>query len=265
MSTYQSAYPVTAKITKPPTTKWEVDNGRTEVIITGCRGSFMHLWRVGTYQENPANSLASDFIIPLTPETKPARDVIIEAFNIAAAACNPPSEYGDIAESKIKEVPLGAPRMKKGKPQKDEDGNPLTAYNDGHLVISTTNPSNANKKLPPAYFTMANKQLKATVNDSPKDAYDTYIEPVEPSTGQKASELLAAGNNVRIKIGINRGTDNDGDPKVWINLMAIQFLAEDQPLGSGGDSGTVDSEGFETVVPTEKAMESAPADDNLFA
>jgi len=274
-ATYQSAFPITAKIVKEPTSEWEIKHGYVEVMIEGPRLSFSNLWKPGTYSGEAKKSLDADIILPTTDETAAARKVILQAANTAAKAGG--TEIGKIKgkQRKIKVVKLGALRLDDdGEPELDDDGNPRKQYNDGHMVISASN----SFKKPPLYVSTAGKIVTPKKVDEPKDGYDIFEMPVDPN-GMEAQELVGTGNNVRVKVSFRAGVDtwNGNKPKVWAGIVAVQFLAEDEKLskgGAGGDGVGDAGDGFSAVappagdgfdtdeVPHEKAAKSD--DDGLF-
>ena len=274
MATYQSKFPVTAKVVQTPAADntYEQNTQYHKLLIEGARLSFANLWKLGKYSDAPKTGYDADVIIPLLPENKAAIETIMGAANAVMA----PLSYDKIKgkQRKIKMVPLGKVMVDEdGDPITDAEGNEKVMYNDGHLIISTYNA----KKSPPTYVTTTGVAVdnKASEGDDP---YQPLVMPQDPC-GQSAHELVGTGNNVRLTLAFTKGEDtyNGGKPKMWVKLIAVQFLAEDEKLAGTGDGaalGIADgefgavaapapsgftSEDFDTEIPPGNPAAEAPA------
>ena len=256
-TTYQSKCPVTAKITKKPESDWEIGRGHCEILITGPRLSFASIWRPGKRKDKVKGANDADIIVPLLEQNKAAIDLIQQCYTHAAKCCTPSVDPKGIAkkERKLTVIPLGTKLLDEDGDVVVKDGVEQLAYNDGHLVLSTYNSFNS----PTTYVDMAGVPVVPVKQNNPETDFDVFEKVMDPS-GVEAHELVGTGNNVRVKISMTAGKDFDGNPKVWISMMAVQFWAEDEKLSKGGARGTDTSEfgavnppagdGFETEQPT---------------
>ena len=270
MQTYQSKYPVTARVTKKPESEWELKNGHCEILIEGGRLSFANLWKPGTYNERAKKANDADIIIPLTEANAAAIKLINQCYAHAASCCTPPATPKSISKKqrKLIEVPLGTKKL-------DDDGDPIMkdgvaqlVANDGHLIIRTYNTFDR----PITYIDMAGKPHVPVKKGNSANDYDIFEKVMDPS-GKEAQELVGTGNNVRVKISMTQGRDFDGNPKVWVGMIAVQFLAEDEKLSKGSrevdtsDFGAVTppaGDGFETEQPTAGEDPFGAEDSNPF-
>lgn len=263
MSTYQSQTPSVVAVIKKEYDEWQQENGVRDILVTG-RISFPNIFRPGlddkktksTGVNTPRNNLTCDVIIADLPINKKAIATLTAEFNKTAALMD--TTWDDIAEPKLRHIPLDSPRLKKGKVVKDEDGEVLSAHNDGHYVIATGNFLDH----PPKYFSLDGKRMTAKKKDEPEDDFDIYHIPVDPFNGERADNILYAGCFCRAHIQLKTGKDQDGDPKIWVTLVAIQRLQDDEPLGKGAGGNTDNFETFDDLFgATGTADESGMASD----
>lgn len=275
---YQCKVPVELKLSKKPdlSNKFEKDSNQHIIFLKNVRLSFAHLNNPNKDKDGVvAPGTSCDILIPLIPENEKVITNFKKIVDIVAAAKGSSFDKLKGKQARAKIIPLGTPRVDSDGDIKMVDGEPLVAFNSGHLVISTYNSLKSKTKNPVAYFDTKGKKHVPQLNpDWTEGDQEHFLTVTDPVTGKTMQEMCCNGNRVGIKVAITvtEDTRNGNKPKVYYKVIGVQWIADDEQFGSSDDSdddfgpqdaptGNLESDDdFNTDVPSESADPFADLD-----